>query len=71
LIAQDYNMVNEGGNMTVIDMAKAHLQNVVQRIEDLTKQQALIQKEIEQLKVYVDSGVKDIQTFESKTSEGD
>lgn len=57
--------------MTVIDMAKAHLQNVVQRIEDLTKQKSLIEKEIEQLKLYVDSGVKDIQTFESKTGEGD
>lgn len=54
--------------MTVIDMAKAHLQNVVQRIEELNKQRDLMQKEIEQLKVYVDNGVKDIQTFESKES---
>jgi len=60
--------------MSILDMAKAHLQNVVQRIEDLNKQQSLIQKEIEQLKIYVDSGVKDIQTFESnesKTSKGE
>lgn len=70
-MVQDYNIANEGGNMTVIDMAKAHLQNVVQRIEDLTKQQGLIQKEIEQLKVYVDNGVKDIQIYESKVNEGD
>lgn len=57
--------------MTVLDMAKAHLQNVVQRIEELNKQRDLIQKEIEQLKVYVDSGVKDVQTFESKESKGE
>ncbi len=54
--------------MSVIEMAKAHLQNVVQRIEELTKQQGLIQKEIEQLKVYVDDGVKNIQVFEKDTS---
>jgi hypothetical protein len=54
--------------MSVMEMAKAHLQNVVQRIEELTKQQGLIQKEIEQLKVYVDDGVKNIQVFEKDTS---
>lgn len=54
--------------MSVIEMAKAHLQNVVQRIDELTKQQGLIQKEIEQLKVYVDNGVKDIQVFENGNS---
>ena len=59
--------------MTVIDMAKAHLQNVAQRIEELTKQQALIQNEIEQLKAYVQNGVKDVQVFEESNSneEGD
>ena len=49
-------------------MAKAHLQNVVQRIEELTKQSGLIQKEIEQLKAYVDDGVKNVQVFEKDTS---
>lgn len=60
--------------MSILDMAKSHLQNVVQRIEELNKQQILIQKEIEQLKAYVDNGVNDIQTFESnesKTSKGE
>lgn len=57
--------------MTVIDMAKAHLQNVIQRIEELNKQRDLMQKEIEQLKVYVDNGVQDIQTFESQKSKGE
>jgi hypothetical protein len=59
--------------MTVVEMAKAHLQNVAQRIEELTKQQALIQNEIEQLKVYVQNGVKDVKVFEELNSneEGD
>jgi hypothetical protein len=59
--------------MTVVEMAKAHLQNVAQRIEELTKQQALIQNEIEQLKSYVQNGVKDVQVFEESNSneEGD
>ncbi len=54
--------------MTVVEMAKAHLQNVAQRIEELTKQQVLIQKEIDQLKSYVQSGVKDVQVFEESNS---
>lgn len=50
--------------MAVLDMAKAHLQNVSQRIEELTKQQQLIQNEIENLRKYIETGVKDIQDFE-------
>lgn len=59
--------------MTVVEMAKAHLQNVAQRIEELTKQHVLIQNEIEQLKAYVQNGVKDVQVFEESNSneEGD
>jgi hypothetical protein len=55
--------------MAIIDMAKAHLQNVTQRIEELTKQQSLIQNEIEQLKVYVQNGIRDIKAFEDKEGE--
>ena len=55
----------KGEKMTVLDMAKAHLQNVSQRIEELTKQQQLIQNEIDNLRKYIESGVKDIQDFES------
>jgi type II secretory pathway component PulJ len=57
--------------MTVLDMAKAHIQNVVQRIEELNRQQSLVQKEIEQLKIYVDNGIKDLQAFESNAKEGE
>jgi predicted transcriptional regulator len=60
-------------SMTVVDLAKAHLQNVAQRIEELTKQQGLIQNEIDQLKAYVQNGIKDVQVFEESNSneEGD
>jgi hypothetical protein len=60
--------MNKEKSMTVVEMAKAHLQNVAQRIEELTKQQVLIQKEIDQLKSYVQSGVKDVQVFEESNS---
>jgi hypothetical protein len=60
--------MNKEKNMTVVEMAKAHLQNVAQRIEELTKQQVLIQKEIDQLKSYVQNGVKDVQVFEESNS---
>jgi hypothetical protein len=54
--------------MAIVDMAKAHLQNVVQRIEELTKQQKLIQNEVEQLKTYVQTGLSEVQVFEEEVS---
>lgn len=54
--------------MTVLDMAKAHVQNVNNRIEELIKQQQLIQTEIDNLRKYLENSVKDIQEFESKES---
>lgn len=51
--------------MAIIDMAKAHIQNVVQRIEELTRQQQLVQNEIEQLKTYVQTSYKEVQDFET------
>lgn len=55
--------------MAIIDMAKAHIQNVVQRIEELTRQQQLIQNEVEQLKVYVQNAHKEVQDFENSTND--
>ncbi len=51
--------------MAIIDMAKAHIQNVIQRIEELSKQEKVIHGEIEQLKVYVQNCMKEVQDFES------
>ena len=58
--------------MAIIDMAKAHLQNVAQRIEDLNKQQQLLQSEISQLSSYLNSCLEEVKEFESNTqSTGD
>jgi hypothetical protein len=54
--------------MSVIEMAKAHVQNVLQRTEELAKQQKLLQNEIDQLKVYADKCVSEIQAFENENS---
>jgi uncharacterized small protein (DUF1192 family) len=54
--------------MSVIEMAKAHLQNVSQRINELTNQQTLLNEEIEKLKAYVTKGLQDIKDHDSKDS---
>lgn len=38
--------------MSVVDMAKAHLQNVHSRIEELQNQKSLIEEEIQKLSLY-------------------
>jgi ElaB/YqjD/DUF883 family membrane-anchored ribosome-binding protein len=58
----------KGGKMSIIDMAKAHVQNVNQRIEELLKQQQLIQNEVENLRTYLENCLKDIQSAESSES---
>lgn len=54
--------------MALIDMAKAHLQNVAQRIEDLKKQQQVLQTEISQLNTYFNDCIKEVQEFETSNS---
>lgn len=49
-------------------MAKAHLQNVSQRIEELKKQRQLISSEIEQLIVYLDKSLREIKEFEQSNT---
>lgn len=50
--------------MSVIDMAKAHLQNVNMRVEELNKQKHLIDEEISKLKLYIAKGLEDIEEME-------
>lgn len=50
--------------MSVIDMAKAHLQNVHMRVEELNKQKQLIDEEINKLKLYIAQGLEDIEDME-------
>lgn len=50
--------------MSVIDMAKAHLQNVHLRIQELTKQKQLIDDEINKLQAYITKGLEEIDELE-------
>lgn len=45
----------------VVDMAKAHLQNVAVKIQELENQKDILQNEIEKLKNYLDSGSKAVE----------
>ena len=45
-------------------MAKAHLQNVHIRIEELQKQRQLIEEEITKLKQYIAKGLEEIDEME-------
>jgi predicted nucleic acid-binding Zn-ribbon protein len=50
--------------MTVLEMAKAHLQNVHMRIEELQNQKRLIDEEINKLSLYIAKGLEDIEELE-------
>jgi hypothetical protein len=47
--------------MSVVDMAKAHLQNVHSRIEELQNQKLLIEEEIQKLSLYIAKGLQEIE----------
>jgi chaperonin cofactor prefoldin len=47
--------------MSVVEMAKAHLQNVHSRIEDLKNQKKLIEDEINKLSLYIQKGLQEIE----------
>lgn len=44
----------------VIDMAKAHLQNVAAKVQELESQQKVLQSEIDKLKNYLNDGLASI-----------
>jgi predicted nucleic acid-binding Zn-ribbon protein len=50
--------------MTVLEMAKAHLQNVHIRVEELQNQKRLIEEEINKLSLYIVKGLEDIEELE-------
>lgn len=52
--------------MSVLEMAKAHLQNVNQRIEELTTQRNVLQDEINKLSAYVSRGLEEIKSHENE-----
>jgi hypothetical protein len=50
--------------MSIVEMAKAHLQNVHMRIEELQGQKKIIEDEINKLSAYVSKGIQDIEEEE-------
>lgn len=52
----------------VLNMAKAHLQNVANKIEELENQKNILQGEIDKLKAYLTSGVEHVDNFASTLS---
>lgn len=50
--------------MSVIDLAKAHLQNVNAKIEELKNQRNLIDDEIQRLSLYIAKGLEEIENSE-------
>jgi prefoldin subunit 5 len=50
----------------VIDMAKAHLQNVAIKIKELEGQKQMLQAEIDKLNAYLNEGVANVDTAVSK-----
>lgn len=54
--------------MSVVDMAKAHLQNVHSRIEELQNQKSLIEEEIQKLSLYIAKGLQEIEDSDKSVS---
>lgn len=50
--------------MSIVEMAKAHLQNVHSRIEELQSQKKIIEEEIGQLSLYISRGLQEITELE-------
>ena len=50
--------------MSIVEMAKAHLQNVHSRIEELQSQKKIIEQEIDQLSLYISRGLQEITELE-------
>ena len=50
--------------MSVVDMAKAHLQNVHAKIEELKTQKQFIEEEIQKLSLYIAKGLEQIEASE-------
>lgn len=52
----------------IIEMAKAHLQNVASRIEELRNQEKLVHDEIEKLSAYFKAGLESIEKHLASTN---
>jgi hypothetical protein len=52
----------------IVEMAKAHLQNVANKIQELTNQKNLIQTEIDKLNNYLNEGIMKIEALNQQES---
>jgi hypothetical protein len=52
----------------IVEMAKAHLQNVANKIQELTNQKNLIQTEIDKLSKYLNEGIMKIEALNQQES---
>jgi hypothetical protein len=55
--------------MSVVEMAKAHLQNVNAKIEELQVQKQFIEEEIQKLSIYITKGLEQIENSEKVSIE--
>jgi hypothetical protein len=55
--------------MSVVEMAKAHLQNVNAKIEELQVQKQFIEEEIQKLSIYIVKGLEQIENSEKVSIE--
>jgi hypothetical protein len=57
-------IIHKGDNMNIIELAKAHLQNVFTKIQELEQNKQAIESEIEKLKNYASKGLEVVQQEE-------
>lgn len=50
----------------IVDMAKAHLQNVANKIQELEGQKKIVESEIDKLKTYLNDGITKIEAVVTK-----
>ncbi|NDB86810.1 MAG: hypothetical protein EB127_29585 [Alphaproteobacteria bacterium] len=55
--------------MSIVEMAKAHLQNVHAKIEELKGQKQFIEEEIQKLSIYITKGLEQIENSEKVSTE--
>lgn len=53
----------------IVEMAKAHLQNVANKIQELESQKKLVESEIDKLKIYLNDGITKIEAVTKQETE--
>jgi uncharacterized membrane protein YgaE (UPF0421/DUF939 family) len=61
--------IRQGEKMTITEMAKAHLQNVHNKLNELQENKKILEQEIEKLSNYIKSGLELIQKEEEVSNQ--